>query len=106
MALLEDTVYDPDTGRLINRGMLTDYKMLGAADMPPPEDFQVFFADTYEPTGPMGAKGLGEAALNPVPAAVAAAVHDATGIWFTSLPITPESIVEAIRRRRKEPQRV
>ena len=77
--------------------MLTDYKMLGAADMPDPENFQVFFADTYEPTGPMGAKGIGEAALNPVPAAVVSAIHNATGIRFTSMPVLPEHILEALK---------
>ena len=95
MALLEDTDYDMRTGQLTNRGLLTDYKMLGAADLPDPENFQVIFADTVEPTGPMGAKGIGEAALNPVPAAVAAAVQNATGIWFKKLPILPEEILTA-----------
>jgi xanthine dehydrogenase molybdenum-binding subunit len=71
--------------------------MLGAADVPEPEDFQVFFADTYEPTGPKGAKGIGEAALNPVPAAVASAIHNATGIWFTKIPILPEDIVHLMK---------
>ena len=79
--------------------MLTDYKMLGAAEIPAPEDFQICFAGTYEPTGPMGAKGIGEAALNPVPAAVAAAIHSATGIWFTRLPILPEYILNALGER-------
>jgi xanthine dehydrogenase molybdenum-binding subunit len=97
MALLEDTAYDSQSGRLLNNGLLTDYKMLGAADVPEPEDFQVFFADTYEPTGPKGAKGIGEAALNPVPAAVASAIHNATGIWFTKIPILPEDIVHLIK---------
>ena len=105
MALLEDTAYDPVSGRLTNNGMLTDYKMLGIADMPEPEDFHVFFANTYEPTGPMGAKGIGEAALNPVPAAVASAVYNATGIWFTKLPILPEDIVNAFRRKRLKPEK-
>lgn len=105
MALMEDTAYDPVSGRLTNNGMLTDYKMLGIADMPEPEDFRVFFANTYEPTGPMGAKGIGEAALNPVPAAVASAVHDATGIWFTKLPILPEDIVNAFRRKGSKPEK-
>jgi xanthine dehydrogenase molybdenum-binding subunit len=99
MALLENTAYDPSTGELTNHAMLTDYKMLGAADMPEPESFESFFAGTYEPTGPMGAKGIGEAALNPVPAAVAAAVQNAVGVWFTKLPILPEDIVRAVRAR-------
>ena len=72
--------------------------MLGDMDLPDPEGFEIFFAHTYEPTGPMGAKGIGEAALNPVPAAVAAAVHNATGIWFTKLPITPEDILRAVNK--------
>ena len=104
MALLEDTDYEPRSGRLTNRGLLTDYKMLGAADLPGPGQFDIFFAHTYEPTGPMGAKGIGEAALNPVPAAVAAAVSAATGVWFTRLPILPEQIVLAVAERgRGEP---
>jgi xanthine dehydrogenase molybdenum-binding subunit len=102
MALLEDTDYDPKTGLLTNRGLLTDYKMLGAVDLPDPEAFEIFFAHTYEPTGPMGAKGIGEAALNPVPAAVAAAIHNATGIWFTKLPITPEDILRTVGGRQGE----
>jgi xanthine dehydrogenase molybdenum-binding subunit len=96
MALLEDTDYDPATGQLRNKGMITDYKMLGVADLPGPEAFEIFFAHTYEPTGPMGAKGIGEAALNPVPAAVASAIHNATGIWFTRLPILPEDILQGL----------
>jgi xanthine dehydrogenase molybdenum-binding subunit len=106
MALLEDTDYDPKTGILTNRGLLTDYKMLGAVDLPDPENFEIFFAHTYEPTGPMGAKGIGEAALNPVPAAVAAAIHNATGIWFTRLPITPEQILRAVGTQHGERAKV
>lgn len=97
MALLEEAEYNSGSGELLNQAMLTDYKMLGAADMPDPENFQVFFADTYEPTGPMGAKGIGEAALNPVPAAVVSAIHNATGIRFTSMPVLPEHILEALK---------
>ena len=89
-----------DINDRINRAQLMDYKMLGAADLPDPEAFQTFFADTYEPTGPMGAKGIGEAALNPVPAAVASALQNATGIWFTRLPILPEDILEALEGKR------
>ncbi|MBA7716218.1 putative xanthine dehydrogenase molybdenum-binding subunit XdhA [subsurface metagenome] len=100
LALVEDTKYDDKTGNLRCRGLLTNYKMLGAADLPDPENFQTFFADTYEPTGPMGAKGIGEAALNPVPAAVASAIQNATGIWFTRLPILPETILKAVKQGR------
>jgi CO/xanthine dehydrogenase Mo-binding subunit len=44
----------------------------------------------------MGAKGIGESAVNPVPAAVALAVQNATGIYFKKLPILPEDVFEAI----------
>ena len=98
MALLEDTHYDSESGRLLNNGQLMDYKMLGACDLPNPEEFITFFAHTYEPTGPMGAKGIGEAALNPVPAAVASAVNHALGTYFTKLPILPEDIVKVVKQ--------
>ncbi len=102
MALLEDTDYDRKTGELTNKGYLIDYKMLGIADLPDPENFKVIFANTYEPTGPLGAKGIGEAALNPVPAAVAAAVQNATGVWFTKLPILPEDILKKVKDKSDE----
>ena len=57
------------------------------------------FADTYEPTGPFGAKGIGEAATNPVAAAYANALRDAIGIRFYELPITPEKILAALNER-------
>jgi xanthine dehydrogenase molybdenum-binding subunit len=96
MALVEDAEYDQKTGKLKSDGLLTEYKMLGAADLPDPEKVKTFFAGTHEPTGPMGAKGIGESAVNPVPAAVALAIQNATGIYFTKLPILPEDIFEAI----------
>ena len=102
MAVLEDVVYDPETGELMNHGFITDYKIVTAQDMPKPEDFIVIFADTSEPTGPFGAKGLGEAAKNPVAAAVANAIYNAIGIRFYELPITPEKILKALREKMKE----
>ncbi len=99
MAVLEDTVYDPRTGELLNRGYVIDYKIPTIQDTVSLEKFHVFFAETYEPDGPFGAKGLGEAATNPVAAAVANAIYNAIGIRFYELPITPEKILEALRKR-------
>ncbi len=99
MATLEDTIYDPRTGELTNKGFITDYKILTAPDMPKLDDFQVIFAHTYEPTGPHGAKGLGEAALNSVAGAVANAIYNAIGVRFYELPITPERILEALKKK-------
>jgi len=97
MATLEDTQYDPESGDLMNRGFINNYKTPPPPDLPRLEDFIVFFADTYEPTGPFGAKGIGEGALNPVAGAVANAISNAVGIRFYDLPITPIRILKAIK---------
>jgi len=99
MATMEDLPMDTATGDLANRGMITDYKIPYAMDMPPLDDFEVFFADTYEPTGPFGAKGIGEGALNPVAGAVANAIQNAIGVRFYELPLTKERILEALAKR-------
>ncbi len=100
MAILEDVVHDPKTGELMNKGFITDYKIPTATDIPPVDDFIVILAKTREPTGPFGAKGIGEAATNPVAAAVANAIYNAIGIRFYELPITPEKILKALKERR------
>lgn len=101
-ALLEDTNYQKDTGKLINQGYFTDYKMLTPVDLPSNDDIETFFADTEEPTGPFGAKGIGESALNPVPAAISNAVFNAIGIRFKEIPMTPEKVLKALKEKEKE----
>jgi len=96
--VLEDLRYDPETGDLMNRGFINNYKIPTTMEMPKLDDFTVFFADTYEPTGPFGAKGIGEGALNPVAGAVANAISNAIGIRFYELPITPIKMLEALRK--------
>jgi CO/xanthine dehydrogenase Mo-binding subunit len=54
--------------------------------------------------GPFGAKAIGEMANNAQPPAIAAAVHDAVGVWVTEMPVTPERILRALEDRR-EPRR-
>jgi CO/xanthine dehydrogenase Mo-binding subunit len=49
--------------------------------------------------GPYGAKGISEMANNAQPPAIAAAVHDAIGVWITELPITPERVLRALERK-------
>ena len=97
MAVNEDTPYDAKTGDLLCHGFLSDYKVPTPMDMPPLEDFQVFFVETYEPTGPFGAKGIGEGALNPVAGAVANAIHNALGVRFYELPINKDRILAALK---------
>jgi len=97
--LLEDTQYDEETGELKNKGFLIDFKMLTAEDMPLFENIQTYFTNTREPTGPFGAKGIGEAALNPTAAALVNAVYDAIGIRFTEIPMTPEKVLSALKQK-------
>ena len=60
------------------------------------DDIQVYFAHTYEPTGPFGAKGIGEAALNSVASALNNSLYNAIGIRFYRIPITPERVLAAL----------
>ena len=65
---------------------LRNYRIPAFADVPPSE---VYFADTYDTIGPLGAKSQGECAINPVAPAIANALADATGVRFAHLPLTP-----------------
>jgi len=53
--------------------------------------------ESNDPSGPFGAKGLGEPGLVPVAAALANAVFDAVGVRITDLPITPEKILRGLK---------
>lgn len=95
-ALCEETEYN-EQGRLKCEGFITDNKIFTTEEMPFLNNIVVHFTNTYEPTGPLGAKGIGEAAGNSVASAIANAVYNAIGIRFTRLPITPEKVLEALR---------
>ncbi len=73
--------------------------MFTAKEMPKVDDLQVFFAHTYEPSGPFGAKGVGEAANNATAGAVANAVYNAIGIRFKDAPMTPEKVLKMIEEK-------
>lgn len=98
IALYEDARCDEETGALFSQGYLTDLKCPTSCEMPPVGETVTFFAHTAEPSGPFGAKGIGEAAVNAVPAAMANAVRNALGIRFYELPITKEKILAARAR--------
>jgi xanthine dehydrogenase molybdenum-binding subunit len=97
LALLEDTQYDGNTGRLTCGASMVDYKVYTAVDMPHVDRVQTFFANTYEPSGPFGAKGVGEAANNCTAGTVANALYNAVGIRFKDAPITPEKLLKALK---------
>jgi xanthine dehydrogenase molybdenum-binding subunit len=98
-SLVEDSQWDPETGELKSKGFWVDGKTPSVSEMPLLENTHTDFADTYEPTGPFGAKGLGEAAKNPTAGAYSNAIYNALGIRFRELPITPEKILAALAER-------
>ena len=57
---------------------------------------KVEFEHSYEPTGPFGAKSIGEIVINTPGPAIAHAIYRATGKWFRELPIAPEQIAMAL----------
>lgn len=94
-ALQEEILFD-DAGRQINPN-LTNYIMPTSLDMP---EVQVDIVDSYDPTGPFGAKGVGEPTLVPTAAAILNAIHDAVGVRITALPATAERVLAAIKAKR------
>jgi len=94
-ALTEGVVYDSVDGHVVNPNF-RDYKLVTPLDMPKVE---TFLADIWEPTGPFGAKGIGEGCLNPVAAAIYNAVYNATGARIYDMPITPEKILQALKSK-------
>jgi CO/xanthine dehydrogenase Mo-binding subunit len=87
-----------DEGRPVNPNF-SDYRIPSMRDMPP---LKHAFADSYEPTGPFGAKGLGELNMDPTAAVINNAIFDAVGVRVKTLPITPEKILRALKDKEKE----
>ena len=61
--------------------------------------------DNYDPTGPFGAKGVGEPTCVSTAAAILNAIHDAVGVRITSLPATAEKVHNAIKAKQAEQSR-
>ena len=87
IALWEEMVYD---GEQLTNPNLVEYRVPRLRDTP--RRITSVLAERGDGAGPYGAKGAGEGALNPVPAAVAAAVGRAVGVWPTELPLTPPRV--------------
>jgi len=90
-ALQEEILFD-DQGKQINPN-LTNYIMPTSLDMP---ELDVQLVDNYDPTGPHGAKGVGEPTAVPTAAAIMNAIYDAVGVRITTLPATAEKVMAAI----------
>ncbi|MBI1743561.1 xanthine dehydrogenase family protein [Candidatus Acetothermia bacterium] len=62
-----------------------------------PEIMNTVVLEDPDPQGPQGARGVGEMGLIPAAPALVAAVHDATGVWFDQLPLTPERVLKGLQ---------
>jgi putative selenate reductase molybdopterin-binding subunit len=92
-ATSEETYFD-GKGQIINSSFRT-YKIPNVTDLPP---IDVIFIQTDEPSGPFGAKSVSEIAIDGVAPALINAVHNAIGIWFHDLPLTPDKVIKGINK--------
>jgi CO/xanthine dehydrogenase Mo-binding subunit len=90
-AMFEEIAYD--NGQLINPN-LVDYVLPSLGDMP--ALIESIAVEVPDPSGPFGAKGIGESALIPVAPAIANAIYDAVGVRIKDLPIKAEKIFLAL----------
>jgi putative selenate reductase molybdopterin-binding subunit len=92
--LYEEMVIDAG-GRVVNP-KFRDYHLPQFADVPRTE---VYFADTSDTLGPMGAKSMSESPYNPVAAALGNALRNATGIRFTAVPFKPDRLFPLLKEK-------
>lgn len=94
MALYEDVKYDQQ-GRMLSDSFM-QYKIPTRKDV---GTIRVAFEESYEPTGPFGAKSVGEVVANTPAPAITEAVYNAVGVRVTDLPITPEKLFMRMSER-------
>jgi len=90
-AVLEEYKYKD--GRVLT-DQLSTYLIPTIWDIP--DKVESVFVEVPDPNGPWGARGVGELPLLPVAPAIAAAIHDATGVWINEFPFTPERVLRAL----------
>ena len=81
-------------GQILNSSF-ADYRLLRACDVP---EIVPIIVESNEPTGPFGAKGIGEGCMVNVASAISNAICHATGVRLTDLCMTPESILQGLTR--------
>ncbi|HET89422.1 MAG TPA: aldehyde oxidase, partial [Chloroflexi bacterium] len=84
-----------EDGRVLTPHLST-YLIPTISDVPDQVESLIF--EQADPRGPWGARGMGEMPFLPLAPALVAAVHDATGVWFDELPLTPERVLRALQR--------
>ena len=104
-ALLEHTVYDPDSGQLLS-GSLMDYALPKAADLP---DLNIVLSGTPTNANPLGVKGAGQAGAMAAPQTIICAILDALaplGVTHIDMPATPERVWRAIQEETQTMSRI
>ncbi len=96
MTLYEEVIYTDKGKQLTNN--LMHYSIPTRNEV---NNIVVEFADSFEPTGPYGAKSVGEIGIDTPPAAIANAVYNAVGVRMNDLPITPEKVFFAMKDKQK-----
>jgi xanthine dehydrogenase molybdenum-binding subunit len=91
--ILEDYVVDKTTSQSITRDWLY-YRVPTIADVP---EMVTIMLENPDPRGPMGAKGGGESMVICTHSAIRNAIANAIGVRFTSLPISPQSVIDALK---------
>ena len=84
-----------EDGRILNSSF-SDYRVLRACDVP---EIVPIIVESDEPTGPFGAKGIGEGCMVNVASAISNAIYHATGVRLKDLCMTPEAILKGLERR-------
>ena len=95
-ALFEELILK--NGHILNKNFV-DYKIPTADDMP---ELTVKYIEHAEPTGPYGARGVGEPLMVPGAPAIANAIYDAIGVRFNRMPITAEEVLKALKEKATE----
>jgi CO/xanthine dehydrogenase Mo-binding subunit len=62
-----------------------------------PQTIESIIVEAPDSRGPWGARGMGEMPFIPLAPALVAAVHDATGVWFNTFPLTPEHVLHGLQ---------
>ena len=97
-ALMEEMAYRGDLKVVHKIPSLLEYKSPTTLEMC---DVVTYLVEDPDPNGPFGAKEVGQGPLLPVMPAVANAVYDAVGVRVDEIPITPEKVLKALRKKAK-----
>jgi putative selenate reductase molybdopterin-binding subunit len=93
-SLYEEMIFD-EKGRCLTTG-LAAYGAPMIQELP--RDMRARLVQTDDPFGPFGGKSVAEISVNGAAPALAAAIHDAAGVWIRDWPFTPEKILKALGR--------